>query len=175
MAMSTFTNRMIGAAKLNVATYEEVESDRAATSQALAVVVMSSVAAGLGISRNWNISEALVGAIAALLGWFIWSTLTYLIGTKVLPEPQTNASIGELLRTTGFSSAPGVLRLLGVVPILGRVVWLAISFWMLLTMVIAVRQALDYKSTGRAVGVCVIGWLVYVVVSLFFLGLPAAR
>ena len=165
--VSSFAERMIGAARLNVATYEEVESDRAATGQALAVVVMSSVAAGLGMSRNWNLSQTLVGAVAALLGWFIWASLTYLIGAKLLPEPQTKSNIGELLRTTGFSSSPGVLRLLGLVPILGRLVWFAVAVWMLVAMVIAVRQALDYRSTGRAVGVCLIGWLVYVAVSLF--------
>jgi hypothetical protein len=168
--VSTFTDRMIGATKLNVATYEEVESDRTATGQALAVVVMSSLAAGLGMSPNWSLSQALVGAVAALLGWFIWSSLTYVIGTKILPEPQTKSSIGELLRTTGFSSSPGVFRLLGVIPLLGRLVWFAVAVWMLVAMVIAVRQALDYRSTGRAVGVCAIGWLVYVAVSLFLPG-----
>ena len=37
---------------------------------------------------------------------------------------------------------------------------------MLVAMVIAVRQALDYTSTLRAVGVCLIGWLVQVVILI---------
>lgn len=165
--MSTFAQRMMGAAKLRVATYEEVEADRSATSQALAVVVMSSVATGLGLSRTWSLSDSVVGAVAALLGWLIWAALTCFIGTKILPEPQTKSSIGELLRTTGFSSSPGVLHLLGRMPLVGGVVSLMVAVWMLVAMVIAVRQALDYRGTARAVGVCVIGWLVYVAVSLF--------
>ncbi len=101
-----------------------------------------------------------------LVGWFIWAALTFLIGTKILPEPQTKADLGELLRTIGFSASPGVLRIFGMIPLLGGLIALAASVWMLVAMVVAVRQALDYTSTGRAVGVCAIGWLVQV--AIFF-------
>jgi hypothetical protein len=100
------------------------------------------------------------------VGWFIWAGLTFLIGTKILPEPQTKADLGELLRTIGFSASPGVLRIFGMIPLLGGLIALAASVWMLVAMIVAVRQALDYTSTGRAVGVCVIGWLVQV--AIFF-------
>jgi len=173
--MSNLVQRMMGAAKLQVATYEEVEADGSATVQALAVVVISSVAAGLGFSRTWSLSAFVVGAVAALLGWLIWATLTYFIGTKILPEPQTRANIGELLRTTGFASSPGAFHVLGRVPLIGEVLSVIVSVWMLVAMVIAVRQALDYRSTGRAVGVCVIGWLVYVAVSLFLGDVPGLQ
>jgi hypothetical protein len=101
-----------------------------------------------------------MGTITALVAWYLWACLTYFIGTRFLPEPQTRADVGELLRTIGFSSAPGLIRVLGIIPGLGKVVFLAASVWMLAAMVIAVRQALDYSSTLRAVGVCFIGWIV---------------
>jgi hypothetical protein len=104
------------------------------------------------------------GTLAALVGWYIWSFLTYWIGTRFLPEPQTRADYGELLRTIGFSSAPGVIRVLGLIPGLTGPVFLAASIWMLVAMVIAVRQALDYTGTPRAVGVCVIGWIAQVLI-----------
>ncbi|MDH3879623.1 MAG: YIP1 family protein, partial [Desulfobacterales bacterium] len=107
-----------------------------------------------------GIKGLVLGTIAALLGWFIWAFLTYFIGTRLLPEPQTKADYGELLRTIGFSSSPGVLRVLGIIPMLGAILNFIIGIWMLVAMVIAVRQALDYKSTWRAVGVCLIGWIV---------------
>jgi hypothetical protein len=100
------------------------------------------------------------GTAGALLGWLIWAYLTYIIGTKLLPEPQTSATYSELLRTIGFSSAPGIIRVLGVVPMLGALSFIVAAVWMLVAMVIAVRQALDYKSTWRAVGVCIIGWVI---------------
>jgi hypothetical protein len=84
------------------------------------------------------------------------------VGTKILATPETNADIGQLLRTIGFSAAPGILRALGAIPVLGPLVALVSGVWMLIAMSIAVRQALDYRSTGRAVAVCVIGFLFYI-------------
>lgn len=158
--MASFKDRMILAAKLDVNLYEEVEADKDALGQAMGVVVLSSLAAGIGSIGNVGIVGVLSGTIAALIGWYVWAYITYFIGTKFLPEPQTQADHGELLRTIGFSSSPGLIRVLGIIPGLTGIVFSVASIWMLVAMVIAVRQALDYRSTLRAIGVCVIGWLV---------------
>ena len=158
--MTNFLDRMLRAAKLDVNLYEEVEADTGAMRQAMGVVVLSSIAAGIGSIATGGLGGILMGTIAALIGWYVWAFLTYYIGTKFLPEPQTRADLGELLRTIGFSSSPGLIRVLGIIPGLGGVVFLVASIWMLVAMVIAVRQALDYESTLRAVGVCVIGWII---------------
>ena len=168
--MSTFAERMIGAATLDVHTYEEVEADTTAMTQAMGVVVLSSIAQGIGFLTQGGGMGFVAGAMGALIGRFIWAFLVYIIGTKVLPEPQTRSDLGELLRTTGFSASPGLLRVLGVIPLLGGLIMLAVSVWMLVAMIIAVRQALDYKSTGRAVGVCLIGWFIFVVIMLMISG-----
>ena len=167
--MASFTDRMIRAAKLDVNLYEEVEADKGAMGQAIGVVILSSVAAGIGTIGTTGIKGLVLGTIVALAGWFIWAFMTYYIGTRLLPEPQTKADFGELLRTIGFSSSPGVLRVLGIIPMLGNILNFIIGIWMLVAMVIAVRQALDYKSTLRAVGVCLIGWIVQIAIfALFF-------
>ena len=174
--MNFFVNRMMRAAKLDVNLYEEVEADKTAMGQAVAVVILSSVAAGLGDIAKAGMGGLVVGAVAALVGWLIWAYLTYLIGTKLLPEPQTKADYGELLRTIGFSSSPGIIRVLGIVPGLFWIVSTVASVWMLVAMVIAVRQALDYSNTLRAVGVCAIGWVIQILIMsvLFsFVGPPA--
>jgi hypothetical protein len=106
--MASITDRMIRAAKLDVNLYEEVEADKSAMGQAMAVVVLSSVAAGIGTVGTAGIKGLVLGTIVALVGWFIWAFLTYYIGTRLLPEPQTKADYGDLLRTIGFSSSPGV-------------------------------------------------------------------
>ena len=169
--MASITDRMIRAAKLDANLYEEVEADTGALSQAMGVVILYSVAAGIGTIGTTGIKGLVLGTIVALVGWFIWAFLTYFIGTRLLPEPQTKADYGELLRTIGFSSSPGVLRVLGVIPMLGNILNFIISIWMLVAMVIAVRQALDYKSTWRAVGVCLIGWVVQIAIFALFFGL----
>jgi hypothetical protein len=166
--MSSFTDRIIRASKLDVSLYEEVEADKGAMGQAMAIVVLSSLAAGIGSINAGGIGIVL-GIIAALMGWFIWAYITYLVGTKLLPEPQTESDPGELLRTIGFSSSPGLIRILVIIPGLMKIVFFIAGIWMLIAMVIAVRQALDYHSTLRAVGVCLIGWIIQTVVfSLLF-------
>jgi hypothetical protein len=164
--MATIQDRMIRAAKLDAGLYEEVEADREATGQAMAVVVMSAVAAGIGSLGSGGLLGIVGGTIMALVAWLIWAFLTYFIGTRLLPEPQTKAEYGELLRTIGFASAPGLIRVFGVIQGLGALVFVVAGIWMLIAMVIAVRQALDYTSTPRAVGVCLIGWLVQVVILI---------
>jgi len=164
--VATIQDRVIRAAKLDVQLYEEVEADQDATGQAMAVVVLSAVAAGIGSLGSGGLLGIVVGAIAALVGWLIWAFLTYFIGTRLLPEPQTQADYGELLRTIGFASAPGLIRVFGIIPGIAPLLFLVAAIWMLVAMVIAVRQALDYTSTPRAVGVCLIGWLVQVVILM---------
>ncbi len=175
--MNSFKDRIIRAAKLDVNLYEEGEADKRALGQAMGVVVLSSIAAGVGTIARGGLGGVLIGTITAIIGWYIWAYLTYFIGTKLLPEPQTKADHGELLRTIGFSSSPGLIRVLGIIPGIGALIFLVASIWMLVAMVIAVRQALDYNSTLRAVGVCVIGWIIQMLFfmllfSIFFGGAP---
>ena len=175
--MGNFISRIIRAAKLDAHLYEEVEADKNAMHQAMLVVVLSGVAAGLGGVAKGGLPGILLGTVAALAGWYIWAFLIYLIGTKLLPEPNTRSDIGELLRTIGFSSSPGLIRVLGVIPGLeGGVFFVVATVWMLVAMVIAVRQALDYTGTMRAIIVCIIGWVVQILIFLlllsFFGGVP---
>ena len=171
--MITFGDRIIRAAKLDAQLYEEVEADTGAMGQAMGVVVLSSMAAGVGSVARGGLGGILVGTIAALIGWYVWAYLTYFIGTKFLPEPQTEADLGELLRTIGFSSSPGLIRVFGIIPGLAGPLFLITSIWMLVAMVIAVRQALDYESTSRAVGVCVIGWIVQLLILVLLVSVLA--
>ncbi len=168
--MASFVDRMVGAAKLNVGVYEEVEADTGATGQAMGVVLLSSLAGGIGsVGLGAGGSGGVVaGGIGALLGWVSWAFVTYLIGTRLLPEPQTRADVGELMRTLGFAQSPGLVRILGVIPVLGPLVLIVVSIWMLVAMVIAVRQALDYTNTLRAVGVCLVGWVLSLVITIVF-------
>jgi len=168
----TFVDRMLGAAKLDTRVYEEVEADRTATPQALAVVVLASVAGGIGMGEG--VRGLVLGTVAGLLGWVVWAWLIYFIGTRWLPQPETRADTGELLRTIGFATSPGILRVVGAVPVLGPIVFVVTTVWTLIAVIIAVRQALDYRSTARAVGVCLVGWLVQVAI-LVVLGVVARQ
>ena len=165
--MMTFLRRVLGAAALDRSTYEEVEADRQAAAQAVVIVLFASVAGGVGLlGLGAPSAQSLVaGIIGSLVGWIAWAALTFLIGTRLLPEPQTDADLGELLRTIAFAAAPGLLRVFGVIPFAGPSIYALASMWMLVAMVVAVRQALDYKSTTRAVAVCIVGWALSLAVA----------
>lgn len=171
--MTQLTDRIIRAAKLDAGLYEEVERDDGALAQAMGVVVLSSLAAGIGTTLRGGIGGLVWGAAAALISWYIWAWLTYLVGTKVLPGRETRADVGQLLRTIGFSSSPGLIRVFGIIPGLTSLVFLVASVWMLVAMVLAVKQALDYGSALRALAVVLIGWVVQGVILYFLFALLA--
>ncbi len=175
--MQGFATRAWRAALLHAETYEEVEADRSSTGQAFAVVLLSALAAGVGSIENSGVDGILWSTLAALLGWWIWAWVAYRIGTRLLPTPDTSADHGELLRTIGFSSAPGILRIFAVIPAIAGWVYLLATLWMLVAMVVGVRHALDYpestRGTLRAIAVCAIGFPIYalfLLVSLLTLG-----
>jgi hypothetical protein len=166
--MSSFTQRMKGAALLDVPTIEEIESDRSGTVPALGVVVLSAFAAGIGGLFYEGLGVVLSGVLGAVVGWAIWAALVYLIGTKMLAEPQTRSDWAEIARTTGFAQTPGLLRIFGFIPVIGWVVTAIADIWMLIAMIVAVRQALDYRETWRAIVVVLIGWVVNLALFALF-------
>jgi len=167
--MDERVNRIIRAARLDATLYEEVEADPGTMREAGSVVILSSIAAGIGAFSQGGLAGLVFGTVAALVGWFIWAYLTCIIGTRLLPTAETHADYGQLLRTLGFASAPGIIRVLGIIPVVGPIVFLVAGIWMLAATVVAVRQALDYESTGRAVLVCLIGWVAqFAILAVFF-------
>jgi hypothetical protein len=168
MGSSSLIDRMIRAARLDPALYEEVERDETAMTQALLVVVISSLSAGIGSALSQALAgESVagigfglaVGLFSALVVWFIWAFITNFVGTSFLGG---TAEFGELLRTLGFSNAPGALLILSFIPGLGGFLSFTVWIWGLAAMVVAVRQALDF-STGRAILTCIIGWIVAII------------
>jgi len=171
--MATFPERLLRASLLDAELYEEVEADASAGRQALGVVLLSSAAVGIGGIANSGAEGILVQIVCAVVGWWTWDYTTYFIGTRLLPTPETSADPGQLLRTMGFAGAPGIVRLLMLVPVLAFPAWVVGTLWELVAMVVAVRQALDYTSTLRAIVVAAIGFPVYAVTliaSVLFLG-----
>lgn len=155
--------RMIGAARLDTATYEEVEADGSATRQAMTVVVLVALATGIGSLGSGGPLGLVFGIVLGIVGWALWAGITYFVGTTIFKTPETDANWGQLARTLGFAQSPGVLKVFAVIPGIGALVFAIVSIWQLVAMVIAIRQALDYTSTWRAVGVAVVGFIVYAV------------
>lgn len=166
--MTIFFSRFIGAALLRRETYEDVEADRTALGGAIVIVLLSAFAAGIGsfgLTAGRPVVLAVI-TVLALVVWALWAFLAYEIGARLMPTSATKADVGQLLRTIGFASAPGILRVFGIIPGATTAVFVATELWMLMAMIVAIRQALDYTSTARAVVVCGLGWVLAIVVGV---------
>ncbi len=162
-------NRMLGAALLRVDTYEEVEHDRSATIQALFVVVVVAIAAGVGGVLNGDVdwvNGVIFGAVRGLIGWAVWALVTWLVGATILKTPNTEAEWGQLARGTGFAQTPGILTVFIFIPVVGLMIAAMAFFWQFAAMVIAVRQCLDFTSTLRAFFVILISFIVVLAVLI---------
>jgi hypothetical protein len=164
----SIVERAMGAAQLDVATYEEVEADRSATGQAAVVVAVTAVASAIGGSGHGT-GGMIAGVLGALLSWAVTAGLAYFVGTRLFGG---TADWGELLRTLGFAQAPRVLNVLGIIPVLGPLVMLVVWLWVLVTQVVAIRQALDV-DTGKAILTAVVSSLIVLIPVLLLGGLIA--
>ena len=165
---SNFLKRIFRAIKIDPELYEEVEHDKSATLQAATVVILSSLAAGVG-ALSMGASNFFLGPTLSLVNWFIWAFFIFIVGTKLFPDKQTKSNVGELLRTIGFASAPGLIRVFGLTPELMFVSFVGAQFWILACMVVAVRQALDYKSLWKAFGVVFLSGFIISLVSVLII------
>ena len=159
--MTRFVLRYMGTMMLDAGAFEDVEADRHAGLQAVATVAITCAAAAFAaMSIRAAGAPGFAFGVAAMMGaWTVWALLISTIGTRLMPEPQTRSNPSELLRTIGFAAAPGVFFIFAAVRVVTPLVVIVVSAWMIAAAVMAVRQTLDYRSTGRAVAVCLIAWL----------------
>jgi cytosine/adenosine deaminase-related metal-dependent hydrolase len=156
--------RMIRAARLEADVYEEVEHDREATRQAAMVVVLTSIAGGIGAGFAFGIGGLVLAIAAGLFGWALYAWITYFIGTRIFAGPETDADWGELARTLAFANSPRALLIVGVVPLLAGVVVTIVLVWIAVATVVALRAALDF-STGRAIATGLVGFIIYGIIG----------
>ena len=167
--MASLPDRMIGAMKADVKTFEEIEQDPAALGQAVTVIVIAAVASLIGNIFRQGLSGAVLGLLATLIGYGVWTVIVVLVGTKLMPEASTKADFVEGFRVIGFAASPGVFNILAIIPILGPLISFCIWIWMLIVMVVAVKSVLDYSSVAQAVIVCLIGFVVYMILNFLVL------
>jgi hypothetical protein len=169
----TFSERAIGALKLDVNTFEDIERDPNAMGQAVGIIALAALASGLANIWYGGITGIVIGVVASLIGYAIWAVVVWLVGTKLMPDPATKADFPETFRVIAFAATPGVFMIITIIPLLGWVLmfllWPIVWLWTMAIMVIAVRQVLDYTETFKAVIVVVIGFVAY----LCFLGIMA--
>lgn len=152
--------RILAAAFLQRAVYDEVADDRYATGQAAAVICLAAIA-----QRSVLISyltqaigawALLVAMIFGLLRWLIFTTVAYSIGRLVVGR---ECSYRRLLRCLGFAGAPGILNALAFLVGHDVLIRLLVALWLIAATVVGVRSALRI-GLGRAIAVGSLAFLV---------------
>ncbi|HKY50962.1 MAG TPA: YIP1 family protein [Candidatus Limnocylindria bacterium] len=156
--------RMIGAARLDDATYEEIEADKQGTGQAAFIVVATSLLSGAVNGVLGGASDGFLGAIGAFIGWAFYAWVAYIVGVKLFPGPHTRSSWGEIARTLGYANTPRFLIVLALIPGIAGWVTSVIGFWILITTIVALKTALDV-SPGRAIAVAIASTIGQVVIA----------
>jgi hypothetical protein len=163
--MNILLERFFRAARLDAELYKEVAADASAMNQALIVVFIHAIAVAFGSFGRTGTTGINIGMITTLLGWYVWAFMAYIVGARILPEAQTKTDKKTVFRAMGFASAPGLARLLGFVPGLGGAAVLVASIWMIAAAMVALKQALNYQSRLRALGVSIISWILSALVQ----------
>jgi hypothetical protein len=179
--MSSFQNRVIGALRLQAATFEEVEHDAAATSQAAIIIIASGISSaipGLMYLSLIGFGGAAFGFVAGIvmriIGWVVGSYVLLLVGTKLMPGKNTEADLGQLLRCTGFAAAPLLGGIILIIPFLGWLIYFLLCLLAIAATVVAVKAALDYDDIVKAIIVTVIAWVIVFVVMMILAAILAA-
>ena len=181
-------DRIIGVLKMDVPTFEAIEHDEAATTQAAIIVTVVAVIAAIGsyftagaasafISNIEGLDPNLTGSFAAALSpvgsavssfvstyvaWILWSFATYFIGTNFFGG---QATVGEMMRVIGFSMAPRVLSFIPCVNFFAWIYSLVLGF-------IGVRQGLDLDNSKTAITIVLS--FIAVLIANFIVGLIMA-
>jgi hypothetical protein len=156
--------RIMRVLKLDKAVFPEIGNDPKATTEAGIIVVVVSLLTGIGSGFQGGFFGRVVWELIAgvVLGWLLWAFVTYFIGTSLF---QGKTTVEEMLRVLGYASAPRLLGFFSFIPCVGPIVALAGTILSLVAGFIAVREAMEF-DTGKAVITVLIGWLVYLVVTV---------
>jgi Yip1 domain len=164
----SFVDRLIGAARLDSATYDEIDRNHSANAQAFLVIVLSGIAAGIGSFGGYWLLWIFIGPVAGIFGLAISAYCVHFVGTKLLATGTPVATQDGVMRTLAFASAVGILAILGLVPVFGMLIGYLLSIWSLLAAVVAIRQSFQV-TTGRAIATLLVTILMMSVVA--FIGL----
>ena len=168
--ISLFINRIFRSVKIDPEVFNEVQKDKNATISAAIVVILSSSAAGIGAASLGG-GNFILAPIFSLISWFVWAYIVYFVGVKLFPDTKTKTTQFALLRAIGFSSAPGIIRIFGFNEDLMTVTFIGAAFWMLVCMIVAVKETLNYKSLWKALGVVIVSWFIQAFFLLAILSL----
>ncbi len=163
--MATFLERLRLAFTVNSDFYEEIISDPKTQAHSLWVVAIFAMAASFGTFGRAGGTAVNISLFVTLFSWYIWAFTTYYLGTRFFAETDTPKDKKTIMRVMGFASAPGILRIFGLIPHLSGLLFIVSSLWMLYASATGLKKALNYSSMSRAVGLTLASYILSLVVQ----------
>ena len=130
-------------------------------------MVLDGVAGAIALGTLYK-TNIIFSGVTALLSWLVWGALIYVIGIKLFPDPDTNTNFRKIMITVGLAHAPGLFRFFVFEPSLVVPIVFLTQFWIFASLIIGIRETLNFKSNFKSAGVIIIAFLIISIVSLSF-------
>ena len=131
------------------------------------IMILDGVAGAVAANTIIKTSVGLSG-LTAILTWFIWAVLIYVIGVKIFPDKESKITFKRILISVGYAHAPGLVRFFAVTPELVIPVIFLTQFWIFASLIIATKQVLNLKSNFKSFGIIFLSFLIIVFLSVTF-------
>ena len=166
--LAEFLNIFFKSLKLDRSLYKENKYfGEAAIYFAGLIMILDGVAGAVAANTIIKTSVGLSG-LTAILTWFIWAVLIYVIGVKIFPDKESKITFKRILISVGYAHAPGIVRFFAVTPELVIPVIFLTQFWIFASLIIATKQVLNLKSNFKSFGIIFLSFLIIIFLSVTF-------
>ena len=131
------------------------------------IMILDGIAGAVAANTVIKTAVAMSG-LTAILTWFIWAILIFVIGVKIFPDKQTKVSIKKVLTGVGFAHAPGLLRFFAITPELMIPIIFLTQFWIFASLIISKREILNLKSNFKSFGIIFLAFLIIAFLSIAY-------
>ena len=163
-----FLNIVFKSIKLDKTLYSDNKNFSEASIYFAGIIMILDGIAG-AVAANTVIKTAVaMSGLTAILTWFIWSILIFVLGVKIFPDKQTKVSFKKVLTAVGFAHAPGLLRFFAITPDLMIPIIFITQFWIFASLIISTREILSLKSNFKSFGIIFLSFLIIAFLSISF-------
>ena len=131
------------------------------------IMILDGMAGAVAANTIMQTAIAMSG-LTAILTWFVWAILIYVIGVKLFPEKNTKVPFKKVLTGVGFAHAPGLLRFFAITPDLMIPIIFLTQFWIFAALIISTKQILNLKSNLKSFGIVFLSFLIIAFLSITF-------
>ncbi len=151
--------RMFRAIKLDQSFFEEVAAESSLQPHSVWAVAIFAMATSFGFFSAAGGTAVNIALITTMIAWYVWAFSIFYIGSRFFSVEKESADRKTVMRIVAFAAAPGLIRLMGIIPQLAIVVMVVSSVWILIAAVLGLRKVYTQTSTANIAAVTIGAWL----------------